>query len=267
MVADDDYAPLSQEVDSTLLTLWTAPSLDPTIAKQTLEAAASALRFYNQRFGTYPAREVDLVQIDPSGALGIAWAGLLFLDGPALLNTYGEHNPDGLATVVAHEVAHLWWGILVGGDSNKHSYIQESLATVSSLVYLKETRGPEVAAAELDAWVIRPAFELLAAGDAVVDVPVAAGDDAAIWSDATYGKGSLGFLAIREEIGAATFETALHDLATRYAWGEMTPDDLRAAFERASGRDLDVLWSHWFDELAMTQEEIEEIAAAFAGQP
>ena len=267
MVADDDYVPLSQEVDATLLTLWTAPSLDPAIAQQTLETAAGALSFYNERFGAYPTREVDLVQIDPSGALGIAWAGLLFLDGPALLNTYGEHNPEGLATVVAHEVAHLWWGILVGGDSNKHAYIQESLATVSSLLYLKETLGAEAAAAQLDAWVTGPAFELLAAGDAIVDTPVAAGDDPAIWSDATYGKGSLGFLAIREEIGAAAFETALRDLTTRYAWGEMTPEDLRAAFERSSGRDLDALWSHWFDEAAMTQEEIEEIATAFGEQP
>jgi aminopeptidase N len=59
----------------------------------------------------------------------------------------------------------------------------------------------------------------------------------------------------------------LHDLFISYAWGEMTPEDLRAAFERASGRDLDALWSHWFDEAAMTQEEIEEIAASFGGQP
>jgi hypothetical protein len=264
LVADDDLEPLSQEVDGTLLTLWMSPSLDPAIGEQTLEAAADALRYYNERFGAYPAREVDLVQVDPSGALGVAWAGLLFLDGPALLNTYGEHDPDGLATVVAHEVAHLWWGILVGGDSNKHAYIQEGLATVSSLLYLEETLGPEVAGAELAAWVTGPAFDLLAAGDAVVDVPVAAGDDPTIWSTAAYGKGSLGFLAIREEIGAEAFEAALHDLATRYTWGEMTPDDLRAAFERASGRDLDALWSHWFDEAAMMQEEIEAIAAAFA---
>jgi aminopeptidase N len=46
----------------------------------------------------------------------------------------------------------------------------------------------------------------------------------------------------------------------------MTPDDLRAAFETASGKDLDALWSHWFDETAMTHEEIEEIAAAFEEQ-
>jgi hypothetical protein len=263
LVADDDHTPLSREVNGTLLTLWTPPSLDPAIGEQTLDIAADALSYYNQRFGAYPAREVDLVQIDPSGALGIAWAGLLFLDGPALLATSGEHDPDGLATVVAHETAHLWWGILVGGDSNKHPFIQEGLATVSSLLYLKETLGSEAAAAELDAWVTRPAFELLAAGDAIVDMPVAEEMDASIWSAAAYGKGSLGFLAIRDEIGTAAFERALHDVVTHYAWGEMTPEDLRGAFETASGRDLDALWSHWFDEAAMTQGEIEEIAAVF----
>ena len=263
MVADDDVAPLSQEVDGTLLTLWSAPDLDPGISEQTLDVTADALRYYNDRFGAYPAREVDLVQVDPSGALGIAWAGLLYLDGPALLATYGENDPEGLATVVAHEVAHLWWGILVGGDSNKHPFIQEGLATVSSILYLEETLGPEVAAAELDAWVTGPAFDLLAAGDAIADVPVTEGMDANIWSAAAYGKGALGFLAIRQEIGDGAFETAMRDVVTRYTWGEMTPDQLREAFERASGQDLDALWSHWFNQAAMTREEIEAIAAAF----
>ena len=263
LVADDEHTPVSREVDGTRLTLWTAPELDPTIAARTLEIAADILRFYNDRFGVYPAREIDLVQTDPAGALGIAWAGLLFLDGPALLTTYGEQDPDGLAAVVAHEMAHLWWGILIGGDSNKHGFIQEGLATVSSMLYLAETRGAEAAGAELDAWVIGPALDLLAAGDAVVDVPIADGQSETLRSAAAYGKGSLGFLAIREEIGAEAFEAALRDLATRHTWGEITPDQLRQAFETASGQDLTGLWSHWFDETAMTREEIEAIAGAF----
>ncbi|MDQ3225412.1 MAG: M1 family metallopeptidase [Chloroflexota bacterium] len=265
IVADDDHAALRREVAGTLVTLWTAPNLDPAVSEQTLAVAVDALTYYNDHFGPYPAREIDLVQTDPSGALGIAWAGLLFLDGPALLGTYGEYNPEGLATVVAHELAHLWWGILVGGDSNKHGYIQEGLATVSSILYLNDTLGAEVVGAELDAWVTGPALDLLQAGDAIVDVPIAEGDDEALRSAATYGKGSLGFLAIRQEIGAAAFTAALRDIATRYAWGEMTPEQLREAFERASDRDLDDLWRHWFDEAVMTRDEIEKIAGAFAG--
>src|SRR5215216_296586 len=54
LVADDDNAPLSRQVNDTLLTLWTPPSLDPAIGVQTLETAAGALRYYNQTFGAYP---------------------------------------------------------------------------------------------------------------------------------------------------------------------------------------------------------------------
>lgn len=263
IVADDDHAPLGREIAGTRLTLWTAPDLAPATRQHTLDIAADALRYYNAWLGPYPAREVDLVQVDPSGALGVAWAGLLFLDGPSLLGTYGEHDPNGLASIVGHEMAHLWWGILIGGDSNEHPYIQEGLATVSSLIFLEETFGPQVAAGELQAWVIAPARRLLNAGDAVVDLPITVGQDESIRADAAYGKGSLGFLAIRQAIGEEAFAAALRDVATRYRWGEMSPADLRAAFERASGRDLAALWSHWFDEAAMTEEEIATLAGTF----
>jgi hypothetical protein len=263
IVADDDNNPLREEISGTRVTLWAAPDLPPATSALTLGAATDALAYFNGVFGAYPAREIDLVQTDPDGALGIAWSGLLFLDGPSLLGTYGEHDPESLATVVAHEVAHLWWGILVGGDSNAHPFIQEGLATVSSLLFVEETLGAETARSQLDAWVIRPSQRLLAAGDSVVDLPNDEGDSASIRSDAMYGKGSLGFLAIREAIGPHAFASALHDIATRFAWSEMTPGELRDAFAQASGQDLDALWSHWFDEAAMTQEEIDAIVAAW----
>ena len=153
IVADDNFMAQGREVDGTRIRLWTAPDLDPAAREQTLDVAADALRFYNERFGVYPAREIDLVQTDPDGALGIAWAGLIFLDGPGLLGTYAEYDPEGLATVVGHEVSHLWWGILVGGDSNAHGFIQEGLATVSSILFVNETMGADAAGEALDAWV------------------------------------------------------------------------------------------------------------------
>ena len=78
------------------------------------------------------------------------------------------------------------------------------------------------------------------------------------------GRGRLGFLAIRKEIGDEAFDAALRDIADRYAWGEMTPEQLLTAFEDASGKDLHPLWNHWFNETSMTREEIDAVAAAFA---
>lgn len=263
VVADDDHVTSETTVDGTLIRLWNAPDLSDDTAQTTLDRAAEALRYYNAWLGAYPAREVDLVEVDPAGALGIAWSGLLFLDGPALLDTYGDYDPEGLASIVGHEVAHLWWGILIGGDSNKHPFIQEGLATVSSLLYLDETLGPDAATGELEAWVIAPSRRLLSAGDAVVDLPIEEGQDERIRSDAAYGKGSLGFLAIREQIGAEAFAAALQAIATDERWGEVTPQDLRAAFEEASDQDLGNLWRHWFEEAAMTGEEIDRLSTIF----
>ena len=185
--------PRSRHVDDTQVKLWTPPDLPAATDDKVLDIAANALRFYSARFATYPAREVDLVQTNPHGALGIAWTGLIFLDGPALLSTYDGDDPGSLTTVVAHEVSHLWWGIMVGGDSNKHAFIQEGLATVSSLLYDEATLGPEAAKTQLDTWVVQPARRLLDEGDAVVDVPFEDGENEALRSDAVYGKGSLGF--------------------------------------------------------------------------
>ena len=263
MVAAEQAVPLRQEVDHTQITLWTAPDLDPAIADRTLEIAADVLRNYQARWGAYPLRELELVQVNPSGALGIAWSGLLFLDGPSLLEGYGERNDDGLAAVIAHEVSHLWWGILVGGDSNEYGYIPEALATVSALLYIDDAFGPETARAELNAWAIEPARRLLRSGDAIVNMPVSDDQDASVRYASLYGKGTLGFLAIREAIGAEAFDATLREISSQYAWKEMTPDDLRAAFEEVSGQDLQALWAHWFDEAAMTESEIDSLAAVF----
>ena len=196
---------MSRDVNGARLTLWTAPTLDPAIAEQTLDVAADALRYYNDRFGAYPAREIDLVQTDPSGALGIAWAGLLFLDGPALLGTYGDPIrkgwPRSSRTSGASLVGHP------GGRGLQQARLHPGRAGDRLLAPLPE-RGPRPEAAARPARSLgdRPRAELLAAGDAVVDVPVAEGQDENIRSAATYGKGSLGFLAIRQEIGAEAFK-------------------------------------------------------------
>ncbi len=263
MVAAEQAIPLRQDVGSTQVTLWTAPDLDPAIAARTLEIAADVLRNYQARWGAYPLRELELVQVNPSGALGIAWTGLLFLDGPTLLEGYGERNDDGLAAVIAHEVSHLWWGIQVGGDSNEYGYVPEALATVSALLYIDDAFGPEAAREELNAWAIDPARRLLRDGDAIVNLPASDDQDASTRYASLYGKGTLGFLAVREAIGAEAFDATLRQISSQYGWQEMTPVDLRAAFEEVSGQDLQSLWTHWFDEATMTEAEIDTLATIF----
>ena len=77
---------------------------------------------------------------------------------------------------------------------------------------------------------------------------------------AIYAKASLGFLAIRQQIGDEAFVAGLRLIAERYAFAIAQPADLRRAFEEVSGQDLTELWRHWFEAAEMTSDEIQALA-------
>jgi hypothetical protein len=260
LVADDDYTAASAAVNGTTITVYTEPG-EATAGKAALDVAVRALGLFGRRFGAYPFAELDLVQTHLDGALAVSWSGLVFLDGPGLLGGYLTSDPAGFKTVVAHEISHLWWGGGVGSNSNDHTFLNEGLATVSAMIYQEETASADVAASQLNAWVIRQARALLASGDTVVDQPLRDDQDAVTQSEAFYAKAALGFFAIRQKIGAEAFDAGLQDYAEAYQFRIAGPDDLRASFEKASGQNLDDLWRHWFDSAALTSREIDAEAA------
>ncbi len=258
LVADDDYTAASAEVNGTTIRVYTEPGETMAAAgKAALDVTVHALGLFGQRFGAYPFAELDLVQTHLDGALAVSWSGLVFLDGPGLLEGYLTSDPAGFETVVAHEISHLWWGGGVGANSNDHTFLNEGLATVSAMLYQEETASGDVAASQLNAWVIGQARALLASGDVVVDQPLRDDQDPVTQSEAFYAKAALGFFAIRQKIGDEAFYAGLLDYAEAYQFRIAGPDDLRASFERASGQNLDEFWRHWFDSAALTAQEID----------
>ncbi len=259
MVVDGDYVRTSREVDGVTMSVYTEPEVAIELAEQVLDIAARSLAVFSDLFGPYPYTELDIVQTRLDGALAVSWAGIIFIDGPSMLSRMAVEDTLGMETTLAHEVAHLWWGSMVGSNSNDHTFINEGLATLSSVIYLEETAGPEAAAMAREQWMLRPARWLVQNGDAVTDRP--AGElDPGVWSAAVYGKGSLGFDAIRREIGDEAFIAALSTYVDEHQFRIATPADLKAAFATASGQNLDALWAHWFDETGLTLEEVDAFA-------
>lgn len=256
IVLDDNAVVVEGTVGGTTIRSWSEP--EETLAGQAaLDIAMQSLPVYGEWYGDYPFVELDLVQTPLSQALAVSWAGIIFLDGPTLAAQYAKNAPEAFETVVAHEVAHLWWGGTIGTDSNDHGFMNEGLATFSSIEYQAATGGDDDRAASLQTWVLEPSLALLQQGDTIVDQPARDHLDPAVRSWAVYGKATLGYLAIRETIGNAPFDAGLRAYAESFAFGIATPDDLQAAWETASGQNLDELWGHWFDAAEMTASEIE----------
>ncbi|MCC6315638.1 MAG: M1 family metallopeptidase [Thermomicrobiales bacterium] len=265
MLVDDDATSVQAARDGVTVVVHTqSGGVSADIATDVAEMAADMLVRFGERFGPYPFTELDLAEADLDGAYAVAWSGIIFLDRSLMFGGLASGDRVAFETVLAHEISHLWWGAMVGSDSNTHAFINEGLATVSSLGYLRWSEQDDALVQSLDRWVAGPARSLLAHGDAVVDLPAADGQNAAARSWATYGKGALGFLAIRQALGEEAFWGALGAYARAERFRIATPADLLAAFATASDEPLEPIWREWFEDTALTSEQIAEVTTAFA---
>ena len=258
-VADDNFASIHMQVGGTTVRVYTNPGA--AAAQLALDNAASALAAYSARLGTYPFRDLNLVETSLDGAAGVSWTGLVFLDQSRLrFDPSDTAGADALRFTAAHEVAHQWWGMSVGANSNDHTFMVEGLTNYTAVLYIEWTAGESAAKADLNRYIAGPYLNLLASGpDQVADVPVANGQSASARSTIIYGKAALGFAAIRERIGNDAFLRALRGYAETYAYRIATPGDLLAVFEHASGQDLRALWQQWFEEATTTPQDVEGI--------
>ena len=108
-------------------------------------SAQASLSYYTTQFGPYPFRHVRFVE-HPGRARGMHADGntIDYREGFSLLNPRAEQDPDLPFAVVAHEVAHQWWGTqLVYARVEGAGVLSESLATYSSMRLIEQTLGTE----------------------------------------------------------------------------------------------------------------------------
>jgi hypothetical protein len=123
-------------------------------AQVVADRAAQALEYFSKRFGPYAYSSLDLTQMP--GEVSQGWPGLIFLTSLSFLTPGEERDLHLNATqvifnrlVLPHEVAHQWWGDLVGWHSYRDQWIVEALANYSALMLL-EAQSPQDARKVLD---------------------------------------------------------------------------------------------------------------------
>jgi len=150
---------------------------------------------------------------------------------------------DATATsLIAHELAHQWWGNTVTNRDWTHFWLNEGFATFMAAAYKESARGREAYLNDVDGW-RRRVDQLRAAGhdrplvfpDWIRPTP----DDRAV----VYQKGALVLHELRELLGDAPFWTAVRAYTREHVGRDVTSPDLQRAFEASSGRNLSAFFA------------------------
>lgn len=153
---------------------------------------------------------------------------------------------------IAHEVAHQWWAIGVGSDSERAPWLDESLTNYSSIIYWEDRYGAAKGREMSDAH-LKSAYEMvrmLNVSDARTDLKTSAYTDNLQYGAVVYGKGALFYGALRKLVGDAAFFAALRDYYARFDGKLADKNDLRGVFKAqspAKAAQIDALYARWIE--------------------
>jgi len=146
--------------------------------------------------------------------------------------------------IVAHELAHEWWGNLVTCADWRELWLNEGLTTFMVAAWKEQRWGR----AAYDREIAIGQSDWDDAKKAGLDRPLSWHGDYPTLGDKrhiAYGKSVVFLDRLRTEVGEAAFWRGLRDYTRANAGRSVTASDLQRAMERASGHDLSVLFKAW----------------------
>ena len=178
-----------------------------------LRSVQASLEYHSKTFGPYPYGQIRLVEHPGDGTgLHAAPINISYEEGFSLFDP--EDDPRGLDfpfAIVAHEVAHQWWGNqLTPAEVEGMALLSESLAWYSAMGVVEQAYGH--AHLERLLGLLRGAY---LTPHTRGSVPLLRADD---WFLA-YRKGPFAMYALREYVGAEPVNAALRRLFEKHASG------------------------------------------------
>lgn len=155
-----------------------------------------------------------------------------------------ERDDPSAAWIIAHEMAHQWWGNLVTCATWQDFWLNEGIATFMVAAWKEHNAGDAAYRQELD--VARRRVEQVR--ELGFDKPLAwDGEYPSLRARRAvqYSKGALFLAHLRETIGEESFWNGLRRFTRQHARKTVTSKDFQNAMERASGRDLSATFAEW----------------------
>lgn len=226
------------EVNGTPVQSWVYPQ-DRERGFLDLARTEHVLEFFEQLIGPFPFAKLAGVQSTTRYG-GTENASAIF---------YAETTFDGNKSneaLIAHEVAHQWFGDSVTELDWEHVWLSEGFATYLTNVYIEKNYGK----AEMDTRLQRERarvfdFDKRAPLLSVIDVRAAHPTD--LLNPNSYQKGGWVLHMLRNHVGDEAFFAGLRNFYATYRGKNATSSDFREVMEAVSELKLERFFSQWLD--------------------
>lgn len=225
-----------------------APEIAPEAAYD-LERTPEMIGLFNRLFGPYPFQAYGVVVVDDRNSVqGAMETQTLSLFEPGFIT--GDRRFED---VVAHELAHQWFGNAVSADEWKDIWLNEGFATYAEWLWLEHTQGTDALEARAT-----EVYDSLKEGRGVAFehpthrgagrrelIPIGNPPPDDLFDGQVYNRGGLTLHSLRRKIGDEAFFAGLQAHVAAHKGGTATTADFIATMEAASGQDLQEFFDQW----------------------
>lgn len=248
------------DVDGTPLRVVHAPGKGH-LTGFALESGAYHLRWLADYYGIpYPGDKMDFVAI-PDFAFGAMEnvGAVTFRENAVLVDPHVARQVEleRVSSVIAHELAHMWFGDLVTMKWWNGVWLNEAFATFMEMMSSDAFRP------EWKTWLeFAPSRGYALDTDALastrsVEFEVNAPDEAdQMFDSLTYQKGSALLRMLQQFLGEETFRQGVGNYLRAHAYGNSETHDLWSALEEASGQPVGAMMNSWIFQGGFPEVEI-----------
>ncbi len=237
------------------VSIWAIPAQNENTLDFALDIATRSIDFYDEYFGVkYPLPKSDHVALPDfsSGAME-NWGLITYRESCLLADP--ELTPESsrrfIATVIAHELSHQWFGNLVTMQWWNDLWLNESFANMMEYVAI-DALHPEwrmwedFATNEVTAALRRDSLDGVQSVQADVNHP----DEISTLFDPAivYAKGGRLLVMVRKLIGEEAFRAGLKSYFEKFAYKNTVGNNLWQELESASGQPIVNLMNTWISQ-------------------
>ncbi|HYH47258.1 MAG TPA: M1 family aminopeptidase, partial [Thermoanaerobaculia bacterium] len=214
------------------------------------KTVADALLYFEEQFGPYPLDEMTVVTVPRN--FSQALLGFVTLSN-VMMADFGVWNQylgfEDRRTVIAHEIAHQWWGHQVGWKGYRDQWISEAMANYAALRYARErlkgeekpqfgpTSGWQSALTSTTA----DGRPLESLGPVVLGQRLFSSRASDAYEPIVYRKGAVILDMLARSMGEESFSKVLREVVKVAANRPISTEDFLALVERITGAEFD-----WF---------------------